>query len=225
MYFNFVTERMNPELPGKIISQERLQDNLLRLLEDPQNTSVNSVTTSSVEGTGYYGNSNSGIMSSVQNTQTIETSAATVTFSACTVDDDDDDNSTSETDYSSVGGSSEHVETQCDTENVASLTGAAGSSEVTEIASGIMNASHLAEERVNLSDNLTNSFLDVTENGEFYQVQVFKVAFLQNTTIEYSLESLCVSVCVCFCVCVFLHDKSKRNSSRNLKFKCMFIVV
>ena len=32
------------------------------------------------------------------------------------------------------------------------------------------------------------------------------VSFLQNTTMEYSLESLCASVCVCVFVCVFLHD-------------------
>ena len=35
------------------------------------------------------------------------------------------------------------------------------------------------------------------------------VAFLENATIGYSLESLCV--CVFVCVCVFLHDNSKRN--------------
>ena len=39
------------------------------------------------------------------------------------------------------------------------------------------------------------------------------VAFLENATIGYSLESLCV----CVCVCVFLHDNSKRNRSRNTK--------
>ena len=39
------------------------------------------------------------------------------------------------------------------------------------------------------------------------------VAFLENATIGYSLESLCV----CVCVCVFLHDNSKRNQSRNTK--------
>ena len=41
------------------------------------------------------------------------------------------------------------------------------------------------------------------------------VAFLENATIGYSLESLCV--CVCVRVCVFLHDNSKRNRSRNTK--------
>ena len=47
------------------------------------------------------------------------------------------------------------------------------------------------------------------------------VAFLENATIGYSLESLCV--CVCLCVCVFLHDNSKRNRSRNMKLE--YIVV
>ena len=42
---------------------------------------------------------------------------------------------------------------------------------------------------------------------------VIIVAFLENTTIGYSLESLCV------CVCVFLHDNSKRNRSRNTKLE------
>ena len=46
-------------------------------------------------------------------------------------------------------------------------------------------------------------------------------AFLENATIGYSLESLCV--CVCVCVCVFLHDNSKRNRSRNMKSE--YIVV
>ena len=41
------------------------------------------------------------------------------------------------------------------------------------------------------------------------------VAFLENATIGYSLES----VCVCVCVCVFLHDNSKRNRSRNTKLE------
>ena len=36
------------------------------------------------------------------------------------------------------------------------------------------------------------------------------VAFLENATIGYSLESLCV--CVRVCVCVYLHDNSKRKS-------------
>ena len=51
------------------------------------------------------------------------------------------------------------------------------------------------------------------------------VAFLENATIGYSLESLCVCVCVCVCVfvCVFLHDNSKRNRSRNTKLE--YIVV
>ena len=53
------------------------------------------------------------------------------------------------------------------------------------------------------------------------------VAFLENATIGYSLESLCVCVCVCvcvcLCVCVFLHDNSKRNRSRNTKLE--YIVV
>ena len=43
------------------------------------------------------------------------------------------------------------------------------------------------------------------------------VAFLENATIGYSLESLCV------CLCVFLHDNSKRNRSRNTKSE--YIVV
>ena len=47
------------------------------------------------------------------------------------------------------------------------------------------------------------------------------VAFLENATIGYSLESLCV--CVCVFVCVFLHDNSRRNRSRNTKLE--YIVV
>ena len=50
---------------------------------------------------------------------------------------------------------------------------------------------------------------------------IIKVAFLENATIGYSLESLCV--CVCVSVCVFLHDNSKRNRSRNTKSE--YIVV
>ena len=49
------------------------------------------------------------------------------------------------------------------------------------------------------------------------------VAFLENATIEYSLESLCVCVCVRVCVSVFLHDNTKRIRSRNTKFK--YVVV
>ena len=49
------------------------------------------------------------------------------------------------------------------------------------------------------------------------------VAFLENATIGYSIESLCVCVCPCLCVCVFLHDNSKRNRSRNTKSE--YIVV
>ena len=49
------------------------------------------------------------------------------------------------------------------------------------------------------------------------------VAFLENATIGYSLESLCVCVCLCVYVCVFLHDNSKRNRSRNTKSE--YIVV
>ena len=48
---------------------------------------------------------------------------------------------------------------------------------------------------------------------------IFIVAFLENATIGYSLESLCV----CVFVCVFLHDNSKRNRSRNTKLE--YIVV
>ena len=50
------------------------------------------------------------------------------------------------------------------------------------------------------------------------------VAFLENATIEYSLESLCVCVCVCVCVCFcvcecVLHVNSKRNRSWNTKLE------
>ena len=48
-------------------------------------------------------------------------------------------------------------------------------------------------------------------------IVIIIVAFLENATIGYSLESLCV------CVCVFLHDNSKRNRSRNTKLE--YIVV
>ena len=62
---------------------------------------------------------------------------------------------------------------------------------------------------------------------KMYSVVLFFiiVAFLENATIGYSLESLCVcvSVFVCVCVGVFLHDNSKRNRSRNTKSE--YIVV
>ena len=50
-----------------------------------------------------------------------------------------------------------------------------------------------------------------------FLASVIIVAFLENATIGYSLESLCV--CVCVFVCVFLHDNSKRNRSRNTKLE------
>ena len=43
------------------------------------------------------------------------------------------------------------------------------------------------------------------------QLLVIIVAFLENATIEYSLESVCVGG--------GLHDNLKRNQSRNMKFK------
>ena len=49
------------------------------------------------------------------------------------------------------------------------------------------------------------------------------VAFFENATIGYSLESVCVCVCVRVCVCVFLQDNSKRNRSRKTKLE--YIVV
>ena len=52
---------------------------------------------------------------------------------------------------------------------------------------------------------------------------IFIVAFSENATIRYSLESLCV--CVCVCVCVFLHDNSKRNRSTCRNTKSEYIVV
>ena len=45
------------------------------------------------------------------------------------------------------------------------------------------------------------------------------VAFFENATIEYSSESLCVSMFVR----VFLHDNPRRNQSRNMKLE--YIVV
>ena len=55
----------------------------------------------------------------------------------------------------------------------------------------------------------------------FTSAALIIVAFLENTTIGYSLESLCV--CVFVCVCVFLHDNSKRNRSPTTKSE--YIVV
>ena len=58
-------------------------------------------------------------------------------------------------------------------------------------------------------------------------VSLLKVAFLENATIGYSLESICVCVCMCVCVCpclcVFLHDNSKRNRSRNTKLEYLVV--
>ena len=53
--------------------------------------------------------------------------------------------------------------------------------------------------------------------------QLVIVAFLENATIGYSLESLCVCVCASVFVCAFLHDNSKRKRSRNTKSE--YIVV
>ena len=54
--------------------------------------------------------------------------------------------------------------------------------------------------------------------------------FLENATIEYSLEFLyvcvfvCVFVCVYVCVCVcVLHDNSIKNPSRNAKLECIVV--
>ena len=58
-------------------------------------------------------------------------------------------------------------------------------------------------------------------NTHTHLVKLIIVAFLENATIGYSLESLCV--CVFVCVCLFLHDNSKRNRSRNTKSE--YIVV
>ena len=48
---------------------------------------------------------------------------------------------------------------------------------------------------------------------------------MENATIGYALESVCVCVCVrvFVCVCVFLHDNPKRNRARNTKLE--YIVV
>ena len=57
----------------------------------------------------------------------------------------------------------------------------------------------------------------------YFLKKLIIVAFLENATIGYSLESVCVCVFVCVCVCVFLHDNSKRNRSRNTKSE--YIVI
>ena len=58
------------------------------------------------------------------------------------------------------------------------------------------------------------------DSGDYWlMIMIFIVAFLENATVGYSLESLCV----CPCLCVFLHDNSKRNRSRNTKLK--YVVV
>ena len=48
-------------------------------------------------------------------------------------------------------------------------------------------------------------------------MSIITVAFLQNAAIEYLSDSMCV--CVCVCLCVFLHDNSKSNRSKNMKFE------
>ena len=57
--------------------------------------------------------------------------------------------------------------------------------------------------------------------AQFHFPHIIIVAFSENATIGYSLESLCVSVSVC--PCLFLHDNSKRKQSMNTKFE--YIVV
>ena len=49
------------------------------------------------------------------------------------------------------------------------------------------------------------------------------IAFLENATIEYSPDSVCVCVCVCVGVGVgvCLHDNSRSNRSKNMKFEHM----
>ena len=61
----------------------------------------------------------------------------------------------------------------------------------------------------------------ILELSDPKRVWLIIVAFLENATIGYSLESVCV--CVCVCLCVFLQDNSKRNRSRNTKSE--YIVV
>ena len=72
-----------------------------------------------------------------------------------------------------------------------------------------------------LKDHFFGSWTLYLSFETFHEVNIIIVAFLENATIGYSLESLCV--CVCLCVCVFLHDNSKRNRSRNTKSE--YIVV
>ena len=57
---------------------------------------------------------------------------------------------------------------------------------------------------------LTN--LEFIAEGRLNLLTLVIVAFLENATIGYLLESLCVCVCVrpCLYVCVFLHDNSKK---------------
>ena len=48
-------------------------------------------------------------------------------------------------------------------------------------------------------------------------IYIIIVAFLQNATIEYSSEAVCM--CMCVCVSVFLHDNSKSYRSSNMKLE------
>ena len=54
-------------------------------------------------------------------------------------------------------------------------------------------------------------------------IELIIVAFLENATIGYSLESVCVCVCVRVCVCVCFCTITQRNRSRNTKSE--YIVV
>ena len=55
-------------------------------------------------------------------------------------------------------------------------------------------------------------------NSEYRTIII--VAFLENATIGYSLESLCVCVCVCVCFCTITQ---KRNRSRNTKLEYLVV--
>ena len=79
------------------------------------------------------------------------------------------------------------------------------------------NVKHLSSSSELVQQHLLNVIFD---SDGFH---IIIVAFLENTTIGYSLESVCVCVCLCVCVCVFLQDNSKRNRSRNTKSE--YIVV